>query len=810
MTGILQDLRYAVRMLAKSPGFTAVAVLTLALGIGANTAIFSFVNAALLRPLPYASPDRLFTIGEARQQMEELERNTSYPDLQDWQRTTKTFESLAAYTPDTVSMTGAGAPESLDVARATSNFFSTLGVSPILGRDFQSGENQGGGAKVVLLTYPYWKTHFASNPGVLGQTIRLDDVSHTIIGVLPAGLEFAPAGSPALWLPVDFSAEFATRRNLRWLKVVGRLKDGVSFPQALAEMRTINAALAVAHPKENGAIQIVMSGLRERIAGKIRPLLLVLLGAVGFVLLIACANVAHSMLARATTRRKEIAIRIAMGARRVHVVRQLLTESILLSLLGGAFGFLLASWGVRLLTTVVPEQTRREMPFLNSAHMDVCTFLFLLAIAFLTGLAFGFIPAWHMARSDSGEALKEESRTSAGTRMVWLRDGLVVAELAVAIVLLTGAGLMVRSLNAVLRQNPGFEGHNLLTFVVSLPQTSYKDDPSMLQFERRLSGALQQLPGVRGTAVVSRLPVTAAGNTVRFVIKGHSKEKGGEDEANIRDVSRSYFSLMKIPVLQGRTYGPEDDTKAPQRMVVNQAFVDRYLPGENPVGRKVKFTYSDKLPFQEIIGVVANENAEGLDVPMQPIIYDSFEQGPDSAFYVVLRTAQDPKSMISAARSALQGIDPQLPMIEPRSMEDVISDSSAVFLRRFPSRLISAFALLALTLAAVGLYGQISFSVAQRTKEIGVRMALGARSADVLRLMIAKASALTCAGLLLGFAAALALTRLLASLLFGVTPIDPLTLSAAGIVLTVVSLVASFMPAHRATKVDPLVALRYE
>jgi predicted permease len=809
MRGLYQDLRYAARRLATSPGFTAVAVVTLALGIGANTAIFSFVNAALLRPLPYASPDRLFTLSEARELAEAAELNASYPDLLDWQKSTKTFETLAGYAGDAVTVTGSGAPESLNVARGTTNFLHTLGVSPVLGRDFQSGEDQLG-AKVVLLSFGYWKSHFAGNPHVLGQTLRLDGVNHTIVGVLPANFEFAPAGTPILWLPLDLSAEFVSRRNLRWLKVVGRLKDSVNEQQALAEMRTINAGLAAAYPKENAAIQIVMTSLRERITGRLRPLLLVLLGAVGFVLLIACANVAHLMLARATTRRKEIAIRKAMGARRVHLIRQLLTESILLSLVGAALSFIFASWGIGLLTNLLPEQIRTDLPFLNAVQLDSRTFLFLLGVAFLTGIVVGLVPAWQLSRPDSGEVLKEESRSSSGKGMVWLRDGLVVAELGLSIVLLTGAGLMVRSLNSLLKQDPGFEGRHLLTFIVNLPQDSYKDEAAALQFEHRLSDALNQLPGVQGTAVVSRLPVTQNGNTIRFVIEGHPKDKGAEDEVNIRNVSPSYFPLMKIPTLQGRGYTLADDAKGPSRMIVNQAFVDRYLPGENPIGKRVKFTYSDALPFQEIIGVVANENTEGLDVPMQPIIYSSYEQGSDSGFYVLMRTAQDPDSVTSAARSTLQGIDPQLPMIQPRSMELVISNSYAVLLRRFPSRIITGFALLALTLAAVGLYGQISFSVGERTKEIGVRMALGADSRAIIRLIIAKAFALTFGGLLLGFAAALALTRLLASLLFGVTPLDPLTIGAAAMVLTFVAVLASLIPALRATRVDPLVALRYE
>jgi len=811
MRNLLRDFGYALRMLAKDPGFTAVAVLTLALGIGANTAIFSFVNAALLKPLPYASPERLCVLGESREQMEYDGMAVSYPDFEDWRKEAKSFASLVGYTPYNLTASGNSAPENLDVALVTPDFFPALGVSPALGRDFQAADDQGEGARVVILTYEFWRSHYGSSSTVLGQVIHLDGAAHNIIGVLPKNFEFAPAGSPQLWLPLHATGDMATRRGLRWLRVVGRTRSSASFAQAFAEMQTINASLAAAHPLENGSIQIAMHSLRESITGRIRPLLLVLFGAVGFVLLLACANVAHLTLLRATTRKKEIAVRVALGASRFQVVRQLLTESLLLSSIGGALGLLWAVWGIRALISFVPERTRLDMPYLNSVHADMTTLSFLFVTIVLTGIAFGIVPALQVSKSECADTLREESRTSAGTRAGRLRDGLVVAELSVSIVLLTGSGLMVRSLSALLHQNPGFDRTNLLTFVVSLPQASYKDDPAIRQFAKRLNSELQQLPGVHETAVVSKLPVTGNGNSIRFLIEGQPKPNGTEDEGSIRDVSTDYFSLMRIPVLQGRTYGPQDtETSAPPRIVVNQAFADRYLPNEDPVGKRLRFTFSDKEPYQEIIGVVANESTEGLDVAMQPILYCSFERGPDSAFYVVMRTPGDPRKMISSARLALHGIDPEVPMIEPRSMEGVISDSYAVFLRRFPSRLITGFAVLALILAVIGLYGQISFGVAQRTREIGVRMALGAEYRDVLRLIVGKGLLLTSAGILIGIAAALALTRLLTGLLFGVTPNDPYTLMAVAVLLAVVSLAASLVPARRAARIDPIVALRYE
>jgi len=452
-----------------------------------------------------------------------------------------------------------------------------------------------------------------------------------------------------------------------------------------------------------------------------------------------------------------------------------------------------------------------EMPYLNSVQADITTLSFLFAIIVLTAVAFGIVPALQVSKSACADALREESRTSAGTRGGWFRDGLVVAELSVSIVLLMGAGLMVRSLSSLLHQNPGFDRTNLLTFIVSLPQSSYKDDPAVRQFTKRLNDALQQLPGVHEIAVISRLPVTGAGNTIRFLIEGKPRPKGAEDEGSIRDVSENYFSVMRIPVLKGHTYDARDvDPSAPQRIVVNQAFADRYLPNDNPIGKRLRFTFSDQQPYQEIIGVVANENTEGLDASMQPVMYCSFERGPDSAFYVVVRTPSDPQTMISSARQALRGVNPEVPMIAPRSMEGVISDSYAVFLRRFPSRVITAFAGLALILSIIGLYGQISFSVAQRTREIGVRMALGADSRDVLRLIVARGLLLTFAGVTIGTVAALAITRLLTGLLFGVTPNDPGTLVGVATLLAIVSIAASLVPAFHATRVDPMVALRYE
>lgn len=812
MSTIGLDLRYALRMLAKNPGFAAVAILTMALGLGANTAIFSVVNAALIRPLPFQQPDRLVTLGETRlqQHTSATGQNTSLPDYIDWTKTAKSFDNLTAFTGNTATMTAGGSVESLDVGIVTSNFFTTLGVKPQRGRDFLLGEDRTNGEKIVILSDKFWKEHFGQNPGVIGQSIRLNGEGYAIVGVLPKGFEFAGFGTPAVWVPLRAPAGISERRNLRWLNVIGRLRPGVSYSQALAEMNGVTAQLAAAYPQENGSIRIVMTPLRERVVGPIRLLLLTLLGAVSFVLLIACVNVANLLLVRSTARRKEIAIRMAIGAGRVQVIRQLLTESILLALVGGVLGLVWAQWGVTLLVAAIPKELLSAMPYLTSLHVDTAMLAFSFGVAVLTGVLFGLAPALQMFHSEAGEVLKEETRSATGMGGAWLRNGLVVAELSISIVLLMGAGLMVRSMGALLRQDPGFQLQNLLTFAVNASASGKKDAAAALNFEERLKTAIERLPGVQGMATVSKLPVTGAGNTIRFLIEGRPKEKGSEDEAFIRDVSANYLRVMKIPLVAGRFFGPDDTTREPRRLVVNKSFVERYFAGENAIGKRIRFTFSDKNPYVEIVGIIANENSNALDAPMAPIIYSSYEQSPNPSFFVVVRTLTRPEEMVEAIHGQLHNIDPELPMVNPRSMEQVISQSYSVFLRRYPSYLIGSFAILAMVLAMVGLYGQISFGVIQRTREIGIRMALGAQRKDVLRLIVGRGVLLTLLGIGIGIVAALGLTRLLASLLFGVKPYDLWTVAVVTVLLSAAAVAAAYIPARRAARVDPIDALRYE
>ena len=797
-------------MMRKAPGFTAIAVLTLALGIGANTAIFSVVYAALLRSLPYSQPSRLITLSE-RRHVEDQSWVSAYPDYVDWQRQSKTFESLAGFSGDGFVWRGAGEPQVLFGAQVTTNFFSTLGVKPMLGRDFVAGEDIASGPKVAILAYGFWRTHFNGDPHVVGRTIQLDANSVSIIGVLPREFEYAPIGNADVWVPMHISGDLATRRNLRWMPVVGRLKSGVSLEQARAEMNAINARLAAAYPQQNAAIRIVMVPLRERIVGQIQTLLLILFGAVGLVLLIACANVANLLMVRAAGRRREFAIRAALGASRGRLISQLLTESLMLAAAGGALGFLGAQWGTSLLVKAIPERLLASMPFLRDTQPNSVILVFLCGVALLTGILFGLAPALQMSHEKVGDALKEETRTSAGGVRTRLRDALVIAEIALSLVLLVGAGLMVKSLGTLLHRQTGFDTQNLMTFGVNLPATSYPKDPDAIRFDKEFSYRVASLPGVAGIANTSVVPLSGGGNSIRFIIEGQSVATGNENECDIRDISSNYFRVMKIPVVAGRAFDDSTDSAtAPKRVIVNQAWVKEYFHGENPIGKRIKFTFSPTQPYREIVGVVGNIADAQLDSPETPALFCPFAQDANSYINYIVRAAGNPASVLVAIRSALRGTDSQLFPIQPLTMDGIIAQSPSVFLRRYPSYLIGSFAGLALILATIGLYGLISYSVSQRTRELGIRIALGAQERDVMRLVMGQGARLAVIGVAVGIVAGLALTQLMRSLLFGVSAADPLTFAGVAILLTVVAVSACYIPARRAMRTDPIVALRYE
>jgi putative ABC transport system permease protein len=819
MGTLTQNLRYAVRALGNSPGFALVVVLTLALGIGANTAIFSVVYSALLRPLPYREPGKLLHLGETRSQLDNSAggAQASYPDYLDWKHTAKSIQSFAGYSGDAFTLAANGEPKNTFAAQVTPNFFSTLGVKLTLGRDFVEDEMQADGPHVTILTDGFWRTEFGADPKIVGRVIHLDGKPATIIGVLPREFEFAPANSAPVWVPIHQTGDPITRRSLRWLTVFGRLAPGFTPEQARAEMEGINAQLSRAYPKENSSTFFVMESLTEQIVGKVRPLLLILLGAVGFVLLITCANVANLVMTRSIGRRKEFAVRSALGASRATLLWQLLTESLLLSSIGAAVGLVGARWGVDLLVAAIPESQLQAMPYLRNAGINLPVLLFLCGVTVFTGILFGLAPGLDASRASMNDVLKDETRGGTSAGHVRLRNTLVIAEISISLVLLVGAELLLKSLHALLAQDPGFNLHNVLTFSVNLPDASYPSDKTFpyysaaaVRFDHEITQKLRASPGVVDVGQTSGIPASGGSGSIRFVVEGRPTAAGQEDECQILGVSTGYFPALKIPLVDGRFFTANDSIDAPGVVVVSRAFVKAYFHGENPIGKRIRFTFSAQNPFLQIVGVAGDTASVDLAAPPPPIIYAPNDQGPNTFLSYIVRTAGEPVAFVGAARNALRAMDPQLPMIQPQSLEEIANQSPSVFLRRYPSYLIGSLATLALILAVVGLYGLISHMVLQRTREIGIRVALGAQRPDILRLVLRQGIRATLAGVGIGVVAGLALTRLLHSLLYGVTPGDWFTFLSVAALLLAVALVACSIPARRATRVDPIVALRYE
>jgi putative ABC transport system permease protein len=811
-----RDLRYSVRTLRQAPVFALVATLTLALGIGSNTAIFSVVQAALLRPLPYAQPDRLISLGEVRLRdvpdpLAMSTWNVSYPDFLDWRTQSKSFESLAGFSGDGFALRGVAEPESVAAVQATINFFSTLGVKPQLGRDFYPGEDDASGPRVAILMHSFWKSRFRGDPAVVGRSIQLDSNSVTIVGVLPEEFEFAPRGDVQIWVPLHISGDMATRRSLRWMRAVGRLARGATLAQAEAEMSLINTRLAAAYPQQNGATIVIVAPLRDRILGRVRPLVLLLCGAVGFVLLIACANVATLLLVRSARRRREFAVRAALGAGRGRLMAQLLCESLMLASAGAALGLGIARYGTSLLIAAIPGPLLDSTPFLRDAHFDPTVLAFLLGATILTGIAFGLAPALEISNRNLGETLQDESRGSSSGVRTRLRQALVIAEIAFSLVLLVGAGLMVKSLGALMSRNPGFNTQRLLTFAVFLPPEKYAQESDVIRFDRDFEDRIRAIPGVMGVVSTSVVPLTGGGNTIRFVLEGRPTPPGQDQESPIRTISADYFTLMGIPLVAGRFFNDTDDTApGPPRVIVNQSWVARNLPGEDPIGKRIKFTFSPAQPFREIVGVVGDNADTGLDSPDEPILFTPLLQGPNNFLSYLVRTASEPAAAIGTVRTVLKRVDQQVLLIQPISMDQIIAQSPSVFLRRYPSFLIGSFAVLALILAIVGLYGLISYSVSQRTREVGIRMALGAQPRDVTRLVVGEGARLTVMGIAAGVLAALVLTQFMRTLLFGVSAVDPWTFAAVTLLLAVVAITACYIPARRAARTSPIDALRCE
>jgi putative ABC transport system permease protein len=804
---VIQDVRFGVRMMIKNPTFTVVAVIALALGIGANSAIFSVVNTVLLRPLPYKDPDRLVMVWEDDSRHGYPRDTPAAANYIDWRDQNRVFEGMAAMTDQSFNLTGSGEPERIDGQRVSANLFPLLGVEPQLGRAFVPEEDQPGANHVVILSHGLWQRRFGSDAGIIGKSLTLNGDSHTVVGVMPPQLRF-PSPEDELWVPVAFAPREAANRGRHYLNVVARLKPGVTLQQAQAEMSAIAARLQQQYPEQNAELGAAVVPLHEQAVGDIKPALLVLLGAVGFVLLIACANVANLLLARAAVRQKEIATRVALGASRLRLVRQFLTESVLLAALGGGVGLLLSAWGVRLLKAFIPQ----DISQVKSITLDARVLGFTLLISLLTGLIFGLAPALQASALNLNETLKEGGRDSAaGSRGNRIRGLLVVAEVAVSLVLLVGAGLLINSFLRLRSVDPGFRSDNLLTMSIVLPQLKYPDHARRAAFYDDLLNRVEALPGVKSAAVTSQIPLLRQGDSIGITIEGRPEPSPGQKNIVVtRVVSPHYFQTMGIPLLRGRQFAEQDKADSPGVAVVSEAMARRYWPGEDPMGKRIcPGKPESPEDWITIVGVVKDVRQFELNADPKPQMYLSYAQaGFFAPRHLVVGTGGAPRSLASSVRATVWGIDRDQPVSDITTMEDVLSDSVAR--QRFSMLLLGVFAALALVLAAVGLYGVMSYSVAQRKHEIGIRMALGAQTADVLKLVIGQGLKLVSVGVGIGLAAALVLTRVMSSLLFGVSATDPATFATISLVLLGAGALASYLPARRATKVDPMIALRYE
>jgi predicted permease len=805
----MKDIRYSIRVLLKNPAFTVTALLTLALGIGVNTAIFSVVDAVLLRPLPMKDPERVVSVWEHSLRAG-VDRNEMAPaNYIDLRNQNQVFESVGSFGESSMNLTGAGEPERLDARIISANVFAILGAKPALGRTFSPEEDQPGLHRVVVLSDGLWRRRFNSDPAIVGRNITLNAESYTVAGVMPPDF-FFPEREGELWTPWAMEPEEASGRGDHYVRVVARLKPGVTIEQANAEVEAIAARLSNEYPRTNEGLGFLVSSFHEDYVGNLRTPILILFAAVALVLLIACANVANLLLAQATSRRREIAIRTALGASRLAIVRQMLVQSMLLAGGGALLGVLGALWGVQWLSKLAPESLSK----LQSVSVDARVLVFTLGVTVLTALVFGAVPAIHASRSKPGETLSDVGRDVAGGLSGrYVRRVLVVAEVALAVVLLVGGGLLIRSFQRLRQVDPGFRSGNLLTMRMVLPSSKYAKPEQRRAFYDELLRRVDELPGVDSAGMITFLPLSFSGMNFAFSVEG----RAAPGDMNLplavyRVVSPDYFRTMGIPLQRGRIFDSRDTADSPAVIVVNRRLAENFWPGEDPTGKRLKIGPVDsRNPWAVVAGVVGDVRQGGLYGEQNFELYVPYAQewrGFVAPRDLVVRTTGDAASLAGAVRQAVWAVDKDQPISDVRTMDHVLA--RAVSRERFQTLLLVLFAALALALACVGLYGVISYAVVQRTHEIGVRMALGAQPGDVLRLVISQGMLLTLMGLLLGVAGAFAVTRVMTEMLFGVTATDPLTFAGVPIVLGVIALLACYIPARRATKVDPLVALRYE
>jgi len=809
MRTLLQDLRYGLRILGKSPGFTVIAVLTLTLGIGATAAIFSVVDAVLLRSLPYRQPERLVSVFEDLSALGFPRNTPAAGNYAEWKKQTQIFEDVAAMTEGDYNLTGReGEPDKLGGVAATQNLFYILGAKPILGRVFAPEEDRPGAEHVALISYRLWKRRFGGDPKLVGETILLNSQKYSVLGVMPPGFSF-PARNIDIWTPIAFTSKQLANLGMHYLLVVGRLRPGITVEKANAALLVLARQMARQYPDTNSVIRrFFAEPLQESYTHDVRSGLVVLMAAVGFILLIACANIANLLLSRAAGRRREIAVRTALGADRRRIVRQLLTESALLALGGGMLGVILANWCFNFLKNLIPA----DLALTISLQLDFRVLAFAVSVSLASSFLFGLAPALQVSKLDLNDVLKEGGRGSAGSRRRTFRNVLVVGEVALSLMLLVGSGLLLESFSNLRGLDPGFRSDHVLTMRLVVPETKYKDFPKRTEFFQRVLERVRALPGIQAAGFTSALPLTWRGGTNSFTPEGMPLKRDVTYDANNRVVTPGYFEAMRIPLRRGRLFNNSDGKDAPLVAVINETMARKFWPGQDPIGKRFKDAGPDeKAPWIRIVGIAGDVHQMTLSEPPRQEMYFPYWQAKDNWMVprdLVIRTTGDPQTLTRAARQAIWSIDRDQPVSNVMTLDELLDEEVAQ--KRVQAMLLGALAALALILACVGIYGVLSYLVTQRTQEIGVRVALGADAAHVFRTVAGQGMGLTAIGIVSGLLASLLLSRLLMSLLFGVNPTDPLTYFCAVVVFTILALLACYIPARRAAKVDPMVALRYE